>query len=101
MSAEYLPKLDKDVFDKDHFMDVFFDCSFFGKKLKTDKINAVKGSAIIDQEFWIPIHLPLTLSRLVITCKDYDAVVKDDIAGSMVFDINKLLELGSKEGGTM
>ena len=43
----------------------------------------------------------MTLSRLVITCKDYDAVVKDDIAGSMVFDINKLLELGAKEGGMM
>ena len=82
-------------------MDLYFECVFFGKKLKTDKINAVKGSAVIDQEFWIPIHLPLTLSRLVITCKDFDAVVNDDIAGSMVFSINDLLEQGTKEGGLM
>jgi len=83
-------------------MNVYFECTYFGKKLETKVKDAPLGNAEIYQEFWIPVRLPLTMNRLVIVCKDWDLLTHSyEIAGSMVFEINNLLEMGAKKGGTM
>ena len=81
-------------------MDLYFETSILSRQIKTKWIEAVKGSADVDQEMWIPIKLPLTNDRLVIKCKDHDIVGSDNIAGSLILKLNDLIEMGEKPGGT-
>lgn len=70
-----------------------------GKEIFTKPITAKDGSADVDQEMWIPITLPLTNDRLVIQCLDQDKT-SSDLAGSLVYKITDLIQMGEKEGGT-
>lgn len=82
-------------------MDVYFECIFMGKRILTTHHTAKNGDAIIDEELWLPVHLPLALDRILIACKDHNAIKTDKIAGSFVLKISDLLKMGEKEGGTM
>ena len=75
----------------DATMDIYFETTYMGKSIKTDYVTASKASAIIDQELWIPVQLPLTIDRLTIKVRDHNTLIKDGISGTILFKMKDLI----------
>lgn len=86
IKAENLPKMD--TFGT---CDAFVKVNYLGKTIKTSVVQQKNDQVFWGQEIWIPVHAPLVSSRLVMSVFDYDAVDKDDIVGSMCFELQEIL----------
>lgn len=58
-------------------MDLYFDTTIVGRRMITKWLEATDASADVDQEFWIPVNLPLTFDRIIIKCMDHDTIGYD------------------------
>ena len=84
-----LPKM-----DRFGTVDAYCKVVFTGKTLKTKYITAEKksqGSVQWDETMMIPIQWPLSSNRLVVNIVDYDAIGSDEIIGSIIFELKKLV----------
>jgi len=93
IQAQHLPNLD--IMGT---IDAMITTEFFGKKWKTKATTAKDNIAAIEQEFWIPIQLPLASDRLVLDLWDQDKASLEKV-GSMFFSLKELLAKGAPEGG--
>ena len=76
-------------------MDAFLKCKVNGKEIKTSYHATKNDSCRWDETFFIPVRVPVLSGKLVIGVWDYD-YDGDDQAGSLIFDINELLQMKQK-----
>ena len=92
--GENLPRLDAALIGKGK-MDAFLKTKINGKEIKTTAITTKDDKATWEETFFIPVRVPVLSGKLVLGVWDYD-FDGDDQAGSLIFDINELLEMKQK-----
>ena len=66
--------------------------------MKTEVVEEVAGCVNFDQELLIPVQVPVLTDRLVLNFYD-KGTISDNLIGSLVLSVKKLIDLGTKEGG--
>jgi Ca2+-dependent lipid-binding protein len=67
-----------------------------GRTIKTSVVTQKNDEVFWGQEIWLPIQYPLVSSRIVMTVYDEDPT-KNDIVGSMAFDIKEIIHKQEEE----
>ena len=90
IKGEHLPRLDKKLVGAGT-MDAYCLTTLGKKKLKT-KVQTTKGDeATWNQTFKVPVRMPIMSGQMIVKVMDEDAV-KDECAGSLVFDFKDLIQ---------
>ncbi len=71
--------------------DAYIRCDYMGRKLKTKAISQKNGEVQWLEEMCIPAQIPIVSKRIVFRVYDEDTT-GDELIGSMVFDMEKLIE---------
>jgi Ca2+-dependent lipid-binding protein len=79
-------------------IDLFYQLDFSGKRWKSNIVTMKDDVCVHNYEFWVPLSCPLASDRLVIKLFDYDMGKSDEIVGSLVFSLKKLVSKGSNGG---
>ena len=87
LKAEYLPKM-----DTWGTCDGFIQNTFKNKTLKTNTVTVKNDRLLWNQEFLIPLQMPLLNERIVLKVYDQDKTCSN-LFGSMLFNKTKIMEL--------
>ena len=72
-------------------IDAYIKLEYYEQKLKTEVVTQKNGVVNWDEEFWLPVQLPIVAPRLVLKVYDHDKL-SDDICGSMILDLKKIVD---------
>jgi Ca2+-dependent lipid-binding protein len=100
LEAQNLPAA-KGLFGAEEEVNAYMRCEYGGKALFTSVVtmDAEKRICVFNQEFWLPVMMPVMSDRLVISIYEHEKILKDVLLGSMVFSVKKLLSQGSNSNG--
>jgi len=86
--AEKLPSMDFAMFGKGS-LDAYVICTYMKQKLKTKVLTQKEGGSIDwNQEFLMPVQVPIMSSRVVMKLFDEDKI-SDEIVGSLLFNLKE------------
>ena len=95
IKGEHLPRLDKKLVGQGS-MDAYC-ITYLGKKKLKTKVHTTKDDqATWNETMWVPVRMPIMSGQMIVKIMDEDKV-KDECAGSLVFDFKDLL---AKESGS-
>ena len=89
VKGEHLPKLDVKLVGEGS-MDAFVTAKLNGKIIRTEIVKTVHDEATWNQTFLIPVRMPIMSGKLILNVMDLDGI-KDEQAGSLIFDFKDLL----------
>lgn len=97
VKAEGLPKM-----DIGGTIDAYLECEFAGSHVKSKVVTADEANYCVDwyEDLYIPAVIPTVSGKLRVRVWDYDAGMRDDLVGTIVFDFEELLN-EMKPGATI
>ena len=88
IKGEGLPKM-----DIGGTIDAYLECEFAGSRIKSKVVTADEANYCVEwyEDLYIPAVIPTVSGKLRVRIWDYDAGMRDDLAGTVVFDFEELL----------
>jgi C2 domain len=90
--AEKLPIMDAALFGSGGSIDAYIMCNYLNQKLKTKVVTMKNEFLFWNQEFLIPVQLPIMSGRLVMKLYDQDQFA-DEIVGSIIFNLKDCINI--------